>query len=78
MVGLGDTIGQFARFAEDKYQEDQSVVIIEEKFKSGSVDEEEMVNDNINTLHEDNIGYAVRARSFVWLEHVDGVANLLS
>ena len=48
------------------------------EFKSGPVDVEKVVNDNINTFYKYNVRYSIQPGGFVGFEPVDGVINLLS
>jgi len=52
--------------------------MVEDKFERSSVDIEEVVNNNVNTFHEDNVQYSIRARHLVGFELANGITDLLS
>ena len=51
--------------------------MVESELEGGSVNVEEVVNDNIDALHEDYVRYSVRPRGFVGFQHADCFADLL-
>ena len=50
--------------------------MVESKLEGGSVNVEEVVNDNINALHEDYVRYSVGPRGFVGFQCVDRFVDL--
>jgi len=52
--------------------------MVEGKFERSSVDIEEVVNNNVDTFHEDDVRYSIRARCLVGFELANGITDLLS
>jgi len=50
--------------------------MVESELEGGSVNIEEVVNDNINTLHEDYVRYSIGPGGFVGFQRADCITDL--
>ena len=52
--------------------------MVKGEFEGSSVDVEKVVNNDVDTSHENGIGYTIRSWGFIGFEHVAGILYLLS